>query len=151
MFTSLIRSCGSFVKSGKASRFVLVLTLVFVLASVIQPAYAAGPQSPGLQDGGPGHDPGKPITDVVNALTKVFVNIALSVCVALLTLSVSRGGLSAQVANFVGSSMALSQAWMSIISSIFPFLVSALTVPIVWVIVDAIKSYVVMNPEIPHF
>jgi cytochrome bd-type quinol oxidase subunit 2 len=148
MVTSLARH---WTKPSVVLRFMLVLTLGFVLFSAIHPAYAAGPQSPRLQDGGPGHDPAKPITDVVNALTKVFVNIALSVCVALLTLSVSRGGLSAQVANFVGSAMALSQAWMSIISSIFPFLVSALTVPIVWVIVDAVKNYVTLNPEIPHF
>ena len=53
-------------------RCMLVLTLVFVLLSVIHPAYAAGPQAPGL-DGGPGTDPAKPITDVVNALTKVLV------------------------------------------------------------------------------
>lgn len=151
MFTSLLRSGRTFVKSGKATRFMLALTLVFILLSVIQPAYAAGPQAPGLQDGGPGHDPAKPITDVVNALTKVWINIALSVCVALLTLAISRGGLSAQVASIVGSGMQLSQAWISIINSIFPFLVTALAVPIVWVIVDAIRNYVTLNPEIPHF
>ncbi len=79
---------------------------------------------------------------VIFDIVKLFIQFTIMVSLGIFGFSVSRGLLSAQIAQAVGSASGVSNAWMSIISGLFIFLAALMSPLIVGMIADAVKVYV---------
>ena len=148
-----------------ALRLLAVVGLVFipVLATLSNTpaAYAqsggnAGappaPASTPAPGGGGGPDTAaSAITDVFFSLAEKIIAIVIMVSVAIFGVSMVFGASGAQVANLLGSPMAVSQSWMRVFTAVVTFLMVILTPMLVNLIFGMVKTLFTGSVTLPRF
>jgi hypothetical protein len=148
-----------------ALRLLAVVVLVFipVLATLSNTpaAYAqsggnAGappaPASTPAPGGGGGPDTAaSAITDVFFSLAEKIIAIVIMVSVAIFGVSMVFGASGAQVANLLGSPMAVSQSWMRVFTAVVTFLMVILTPMLVNLIFGMVKTLFTGSVTLPRF
>jgi hypothetical protein len=148
-----------------ALRLLAVVVLVFipVLATLSNTpaAYAqsggnAGappaPASTPAPGGGGGPDTAaSAITDVFFSLAEKIIAIVIMISVAIFGVSMVFGASGAQVANLLGSPMAVSQSWMRVFTAVVTFLMVILTPMLVNLIFGMVKTLFTGSVTLPRF
>ena len=147
---------------------VAVISRLLLASALVAPAFVLALSPTGVayaQEGGPGGGgagggaaggggsgcptEGKPIVDVFVTIGKIFLQIIFGISGVVFAASVARGGMSAQLANLVGSPNGMSQAWLNIIAAIFTFIITMMAMVVVGVVFDAVAATASCN--IPVF
>jgi hypothetical protein len=148
-----------------ALRLLAVVGLVFIpVFATLSNAPAAYAQSGGnagappapaptpAPGGGGGPDTAaSAITDVFFSLAEKIIAIVIMVSVAIFSVSMVFGASGAQVANLLGSPMAVSQSWMRVFTAVVTFLMVILTPMLVNLIFGMVKTLFTGSVTLPRF
>jgi hypothetical protein len=142
----------------------LVFIPVFAPLSNAPAAYAqsGGPGTGGTGGNGNGNGNGNSsgggpdtaasaITDVFFSLAEKIIAIVIMVSVAIFGVSMVFGASGAQVANLLGSPMAVSQSWMRVFTAVVTFLMVILTPMLVNLIFGMVKTLFTGSVTLPRF
>jgi len=131
----------------------LAFTPVFATLAHAPAAYAASPAANPRADPPPPPTPdgSAAITDVFFNLAQKIITIVIMVSVAIFGVSLVFGASGAQIANMLGSPMAVSQSWMRVFTAVVTFLFVVLTPMLVNLIFGFLKPYFSGSVTLPRF